>query len=359
MWLDRPTGRMYLDICWEPIRDEAGDVIGVASATVDLTPIKLAEEALERLQFVFSEAQRIAHVGSFEYVADTQSTVWSDEECRIYGLPAGCPSPSYQVMLERFLPPDDASLLHEAFTAAMQSGSMYELEHRIVRPDGTVRVVHDRAHPYFDEQGRLVRYVGATLDVTERRQAEAERERLHAAVAHQARLLDTIMARTDSRLAYLDRDLRYLRVNAAYAEAARMAPEEFVGRHRLEVFPNAPEVAAMYQRVLDTGEPGLIPEYTGVPLYRPEVGPRTVRVECRPHQERARGGGRRRHLSLGDHRAGAAERAVAGGGAGAGRAGADPHLRDRPPHQEQPGHRGRAAATATGDATMRPTSTPT
>jgi two-component system, cell cycle sensor histidine kinase and response regulator CckA len=180
MWLDRPTGRMYLDICWEPVRDEAGDVIGVASATIDLTPIKLAEEALERLQFVLSEAQRIAHVGSFEYVADTQTTVWSEEECRIYGLAAGCPSPSYQVMLERFIHPHDAGLLRETFTAAMQSGSMYELEHRIVRPDGTVRVVHDRAHPYFDEQGRLVRYVGATLDITDRKQAEEELRQANA-----------------------------------------------------------------------------------------------------------------------------------------------------------------------------------
>ena len=46
------------------------------------------------------------------------------------------------------------------------------MEHRIVRPDGTVRLVHDRAQPYFDSTGSLVRYVGATVDVTERRQAE-------------------------------------------------------------------------------------------------------------------------------------------------------------------------------------------
>jgi PAS domain S-box-containing protein len=47
MWLDRPDGRIFLDICWEPVRDEAGNVTGVASATVDLTPIKQAEEALK------------------------------------------------------------------------------------------------------------------------------------------------------------------------------------------------------------------------------------------------------------------------------------------------------------------------
>lgn len=49
MWLTRPTGRIFLDFCWEPIRDEAGKAIGVGSATVDLTKIKLAEEALSRV----------------------------------------------------------------------------------------------------------------------------------------------------------------------------------------------------------------------------------------------------------------------------------------------------------------------
>ncbi len=47
MWLNRPSGRLFLDVCWEPIHDESGQVIGVASATVDLTPIKLAEETLK------------------------------------------------------------------------------------------------------------------------------------------------------------------------------------------------------------------------------------------------------------------------------------------------------------------------
>lgn len=126
------------------------------------------------------------------------------------------------------------------------------------------------------------RYRVYGLDITARREAEGALRESERARAAEARLLDTILTATDSRLAYLDRDLRYVRVNAAYAANARMAPEDFVGRHRLEVFPNAPEVAAMYQRVLDTGAPDAIPEYTGVPLYRPEVGPRCVRIEAVP-----------------------------------------------------------------------------
>ena len=138
----------------------------------DITERKQAEQELERMRNLLAEGQRVAHVGSFEYVAATQTTVWSEEEYRIYGLDPAGPSPAYDVMLAKCIHPDDAALLHQTFSAAMQSNSVYELEHRIVRPDGSVRWVYDRALPYFDDSGKLLRYVGATLDITERKQAE-------------------------------------------------------------------------------------------------------------------------------------------------------------------------------------------
>jgi PAS domain S-box-containing protein len=139
----------------------------------DITERKRAEGALERLRGILSEGQKIAHVGTFEYVTDTKTTVWSEEEYRIYGLDPAGPSPAYEVMLAKSIHPDDAAPLHQAFTAAIQSSSPYELEHRIVRPDGSVRWVHDRAIPYFDPDGKLIRYVGATLDITERKRLES------------------------------------------------------------------------------------------------------------------------------------------------------------------------------------------
>jgi PAS domain S-box-containing protein len=167
------TGELrHRQVSAAPVRDATGDIIGSVSVVRDITERRKAEAALEKMRFMLSEGQKIAHVGSFEYEAATATTVWSDEECRIYGLPPGTPSPAYDVMLEKFIHRDDAAPLHETFTEAVKNGSIYELEHRIVRPDGSVRVVHDRAHPYFDENGELVRYVGATLDITERKQAE-------------------------------------------------------------------------------------------------------------------------------------------------------------------------------------------
>lgn len=138
----------------------------------DITERKRAEEELLRTRNTLVEAQRIAHLGSFEYVTANQTTVWSEEEYHIYGLDPAGPSPAYDEMLAKCIHPADAALLHQTFTHAMHQQGIYELDHRVVRPDGSVRWVQDRAHPYFDAQGKLVRYVGTTLDITERKQAE-------------------------------------------------------------------------------------------------------------------------------------------------------------------------------------------
>jgi len=129
---------------------------------------------------IMKNSQEIAHLGSFEFIAADQSTIWSEEEYRIYDLDPNGPSPEYNVMLEKCIHPDDANLLHETFMAAMQNQEIYELEHRIIRPDGSVRWVYDKAHPYFDENGNLLRYVGATLDTTERKRLQEELKMLNA-----------------------------------------------------------------------------------------------------------------------------------------------------------------------------------
>jgi PAS domain S-box-containing protein len=201
----------------------------------DITERKRAEEALERTRFNLSEAQRIAHVGSFEYIAETRTTEWSDEECRIYGLAPGTPSPAYDVMLAKFMHPADAGLLHDKFTKAMQSGSIYELEHRIIRPDGTVRVVYDRAHPYFGDKGKLVRYVGATLDITEQKNAEEalrESEERFRTIAETSPAGIGVVAIPSGQ---------FLFVNPAYEKAFGYAPGELVGHKAPDVYADLGE----------------------------------------------------------------------------------------------------------------------
>lgn len=170
-----------------PLFDTGGAVRGAIGAFIDITAEKVTEVALAHTRNMLTDAQKIAHLGSFEYLPSTQSTVWSEEEYRIYGLDPAEPSPAYPDLLAKHIHPDDAAALHETFMAALQSGSTFELEHRIVRSDGSVRWVYDCAHPFLDPEGRLGRYVGVTLDITERKAASA---RLEADAERQALLLD-------------------------------------------------------------------------------------------------------------------------------------------------------------------------
>jgi PAS domain S-box-containing protein len=218
----------------------------VYTVFADITEHKQAEEALARMKEILTEGERIAHVGSFEYVADPKTTVWSDEEYRIYGLDPAGTSPAYEVMLERCIHPDDAPLLHETFSAAMQRGGVYELEHRIVRPDGEVRWVHDRARPHFDSAGKLVRYLGATVDVTERKLAEE-------ALRRSEERFKVATASTPDHLLVQDRELRYeLVVNPqlGFAEADMLGKTD----HDFLQPEDAERLTRIKRRVLETGE---------------------------------------------------------------------------------------------------------
>jgi two-component system sensor histidine kinase UhpB len=106
-------------------------------------------------------------------------------------------------MLRNNIHPDDAAVLDQTFRQALREGAVFELEHRIVRPDGNVRVVYDLAQPYFDENGKLVRYVGTTLDITERKRAE------EALLRSRAELEERVKERT-KELADSQKQLRNL-----------------------------------------------------------------------------------------------------------------------------------------------------
>ena len=150
------------------------DVRSLALRFRDITKRKQQELHLNRMRTLLLESQKLSHFGSFEYVAATQETIRSEEEYRIYGLDRAHGLPPYEQMLKHHIHPDDAALLDRTFRDAFAKGGVYELEHRIVCPDGMVRIVHDIAHPYFDNDGQLYKYIGTTHYVTERRELEAQ-----------------------------------------------------------------------------------------------------------------------------------------------------------------------------------------
>lgn len=181
----------YVYVIVVPIVEKDGSINEIQVISQNITERKKAELALEKMRYMLAQSQKIAHLGSFEYSYHTQETIWSEEEYNIYGLAPTEPSPAYEVMLQKCIHQDERALLNDVFINAIQNSSVYELEHRIVRPDGSIRWVYDRAYPYFDKQGKLERYIGTTLDITERKKAEEklrEREELLSMVGRVANI---------------------------------------------------------------------------------------------------------------------------------------------------------------------------
>jgi PAS domain S-box-containing protein len=129
----------------------------------------------------------------------------------------------------------------------------------------------ENAYMEFDGAGKLMGGFGIAQDITERRQAREERERLLAALDRERRTLQAIMENTPTHLAYLDSRFNFVMVNSAYAEGMGYAEEQLVGRSYFELFPDE-ENWAIFEWVRETGEPvqfvARSVEFPG----RPEIG---------------------------------------------------------------------------------------
>ena len=132
------------------------------------------ERALERLKQSerrLAEAQQVAHIGSWERDLRTNQVTWSDELYRLFGLLAQAGDLSYQQFLNLVLP-QDVQRVHVLVDEAIRERRPFSCDYRIIRADGSVRVLHDRGNIILNEAGEPIRLVGTAQDVTELRQAE-------------------------------------------------------------------------------------------------------------------------------------------------------------------------------------------
>ena len=157
-------------ISWE-------DELAALSFVTDITDRKSAAEDLLRSETSLSRAQEISHLGSWEWDITSGGLWWSDEVYRIFGLVPQEFGATYEAFLER-VHPDDRESVSISVERAVNEGEKYDIEHRVVRPDGSERIVNEVGEVEYDDSGRVVKMIGMVLDITERKIAAEKIDRL-------------------------------------------------------------------------------------------------------------------------------------------------------------------------------------
>ena len=160
---------------WERGRGLAsanGSIDELIGFITDITLRKKVELELRETQRLFDKAQAVGRLGSWVSGPNREDALfWSQETCRIFGVDPQ----KFDGRVETFFKmvhPEDVEALRKTMSKALAENTPYEVEHRIVRPDGSIRWVLEQADIERDEQGNLARLIGVVQDITETRELE-------------------------------------------------------------------------------------------------------------------------------------------------------------------------------------------
>ena len=182
---DRLVGVMGM-FSQKPLVESTLESLSVAAGTIAQgIERKRAEEALRRSENYLAEAQALSHTGSFGWKLWTREVYWSKETYSIFECDRTV-KPTLELVLQR-IHPDDVDLVQRNLDHATSNRTSFDLEHRLLMPDGSVKHVHALARALEHSAGEL-EYVGAVTDITERMRAEEALRRSEAYLAEGERL---------------------------------------------------------------------------------------------------------------------------------------------------------------------------
>ncbi|MGE5548900.1 MAG: PAS domain S-box protein [Bacillota bacterium] len=160
-----------VDSSVSPIKDANGKAIGVAFVFRDVSEKRKAEKALQESEASLARAQAIAHVGDWALDMKADTMRWSSEVWRILGISSDGMQSSSKLFFDAIMPEDRPGVIKQ-FRDIPPESKYASFDFRIVRPDGTIRYVHDEAEFTRNEKGEVTYMFGTIQDVTERRLAE-------------------------------------------------------------------------------------------------------------------------------------------------------------------------------------------
>ncbi|MDG6777183.1 PAS domain-containing protein [Thiomicrorhabdus sp. zzn3] len=246
----------------QPVLDKSGEVDHFISIRTDVTALKKTEQQLvtklnqlEEVEKRLHQSQVFANIGSWDWNIETNELWWSEMVAPIFGGPNQAMETSYENFIGA-IHPDDVGLVSSAISACVEKGEDYDIEHRIVWKDGTVRWVSEKGDVIRDHTGKPVRMLGVVQDITsskriseELKEAKQQAEQANLAksdflssMSHELRTpLNSIIGFSDL-LANTDLTSKQLRQLQNISQS---------GRHLLELINQVLELAKIESGALD------------------------------------------------------------------------------------------------------------
>ncbi|MBI5372154.1 MAG: PAS domain-containing protein [Sphingobacteriales bacterium] len=138
---------------------------------MDITDLKKTEAALRKSESSLNEAQRVAHIGSWELDHTQNKLSWSEENYRIFEVNPGETPHSYETFLS-LVHPDDRKFVNQMYSDSVKNHTRYDIEHRIILDGNRIKHLHEQCETIYNPQGEPVLSIGTTQDITARKQAE-------------------------------------------------------------------------------------------------------------------------------------------------------------------------------------------
>jgi two-component system cell cycle sensor histidine kinase/response regulator CckA len=199
----------------------------------DITERRRTEEALRESEAMLNRTQEIADVGSWELDLRTGAIIWSKQLYRQLGERPDDFLPSRKVF-EQHLYHEDWTAVQKAMERALADGVPFDLDFRIVRSDGEVRILHSRGEVVCGPDGQPFRLHGASVDITERKKAEEE-------LSRREEWLRLFIDNAPAALAMFDREMRFMNASRRWLKDVGMEDRDLRGLSHYEVFPETSE----------------------------------------------------------------------------------------------------------------------
>lgn len=192
----------------------------------EVTERRMMADMVWQKELSLAQAQRVAHVGSYEWDTETGAIAWSDELCRIFGFEPGSTEMGFETFISA-VHPDDRGFVADGLQRAVDAAEQFEAVFRIHRPDGSIRWIDGRGEVVRD-LGKAPRLIGTGQDITERKSLEAERDRLKSEAEATGALFRGAFRASRAGMALIAPSGRYLEVNEAFCDMVGYSREELL-----------------------------------------------------------------------------------------------------------------------------------